>query len=75
MRIIKLPEVKHLTGLGRSSIYRMVAEGIFPASVSLGGGRSVGWVESEVVGWITERIQERKPRQEQQQPTTQIGGK
>ena len=73
MRIIKLPEVKHLSGLGRSSIYRMVAEGKFPASVSLGGGRSVGWVESEVVGWITERIQERKPRQEQ--PTSQIGGK
>jgi len=66
MRIIKLPEVKHLSGLGRSSIYRMMAEGTFPASVSLGGGRSVGWVESEVIGWIEERIQERKPRQEQQ---------
>ena len=67
MRIIKLPEVKHLTGLGRSSIYRMMGEGKFPSSISLGGGRSVGWVESEVTGWIEERIQERKPRQEQQQ--------
>lgn len=59
MRIIKLPEVKHITGLGRTSIYRFMAEGKFPESVALGGGRSVGWVESEIQEWIQEKIEER----------------
>ena len=58
MRIIRLCEVLANTGLARSSVYRYVADGSFPKPVSL-GDRAVGWVESEVLEWILERIAER----------------
>ncbi|PSV24152.1 AlpA family transcriptional regulator [Photobacterium kishitanii] len=58
MRFIRLKEVMHVTGLGRSSIYNYMAEGRFPKTVSL-GGRAVAWVESEVGQWIEERLAER----------------
>lgn len=53
--ILRLPEVKKKTGLGRSSIYQFVAAGRFPAPIQL-GGHSVGWLEEEVDLWIEARI-------------------
>jgi predicted DNA-binding transcriptional regulator AlpA len=35
-RFVRLPEVKQLTGLSRSSIYRLMGEHRFPAPVVLG---------------------------------------
>lgn len=58
MRIIRLKDVIDSTGLGRSTIYKYIAEGDFPKPVSL-GERSVGWVEEEVHDWILARIEER----------------
>lgn len=58
MRIIRLKEVIDSTGLGRSTIYKYIGEGTFPKPVSL-GDRCVGWVASEVHGWILARIEER----------------
>ena len=55
MRFIRLKEVMHVTGLGRSSIYNYMAEGRFPKTVSL-GGRAVAWVESEVQDWMLGRM-------------------
>lgn len=57
--IIRLPAVKSRTGLSRSSIYAMVAEGAFPSQVSL-GKRAIGFVESEIDEWIFLRIENRK---------------
>jgi prophage regulatory protein len=50
--------VEARTGLSRSSIYDRVAAGEFPKPVPL-GGRSVGWLESEIVEWQKGRIAER----------------
>lgn len=58
MRLIRLKEVKHATGLGRSTIYKYISEGSFPKPVSL-GDRAVGWVESEVTSWVMARIEAR----------------
>lgn len=60
IRLIRLPEVIHLTGLKRSSIYSFIERGIFPAQISLSGpaGRAVGWDESAIEQWISDRIQE-----------------
>ncbi|MEB0028943.1 AlpA family transcriptional regulator [Pseudomonas sp. MH9.2] len=58
MRIIRLKDVKHSTGLGRSTIYKYISEGSFPKPISL-GDRAVGWVESEVMGWVMTRIEAR----------------
>ncbi|MFL9677371.1 helix-turn-helix transcriptional regulator [Pseudomonas marginalis] len=58
MRLIRLKEVKHATGLGRSTIYKYIENGTFPKSVSL-GERAVAWVESEIEGWVMARIEAR----------------
>lgn len=54
--ILRLPTVKARTGLSRSTIYLRIAEGSFPAPVSL-GGRAVGWIEVEVNDWLAKRIE------------------
>lgn len=56
--IIRLPEVSRMIGLSRASIYRMVKQRTFPASVPLGES-AVGWLRAEVVGWIAERVRKR----------------
>lgn len=55
-RILPIEEVFNRTGLRRTSIYDLVKRGLFPAPVSLGAVRRVGFVESEVNAWISERI-------------------
>lgn len=62
-RILRLPEVCALTGLGRSFIYQLQAEGRFPQRIKL-GVRAVGWVEEEAQRWLGDRIAEsrRYPR-------------
>nr|WP_231914909.1 AlpA family phage regulatory protein [Methylomonas sp. DH-1] len=37
-------------------MYLRVAEGSFPAPVSL-GDRAVGWIEAEVDAWLNQRIE------------------
>src|SRR5262249_28971166 len=62
--IIRQPEVLRRTGLSRSSIYRLIANGEFPHQILLGAS-SVGWVEQEVSDWIMRRARMR-PNSESQ---------
>ena len=52
--LLRLPKVIALTGISRSSIYRQIARGEFPAQVQI-SERAVGWREEEVVEWIENR--------------------
>jgi prophage regulatory protein len=54
--ILRLPQVKCRVGLSRSSIYLAISQGKFPRPVSL-GSRAVGWVESDVEAWVSQRIE------------------
>lgn len=58
-RFIKLAEVKALTTLSTSEIYRRIAAGTFPAQVTL-GPKSVVWIESEVNAWCDELAAKRE---------------
>ena len=49
-RILHWAEVKQMTGLSRSTTWRMQRTGAFPRSIALSPGR-VGWWESELAGW------------------------
>jgi len=53
--ILRLPAVKAVTGLSRSTIYLRISEGRFPKPVSL-GDRAVGWIEAEVQEWLKQQI-------------------
>ncbi len=54
-QLLRLPQVCSLCGLKRSSIYRMIAEGTFPAPVPI-GQRARAWSSSELSAWISARI-------------------
>lgn len=55
-QILKLSEVKLVSGLSASSIYRGAANGSFPKQIKI-GERSSGWIKSEVEHWLQERIE------------------
>ena len=50
----RLPTVMQATGLGRSTIYRLVASGSFPAPIHL-GARAVAWRWSDLDRWSESR--------------------
>ncbi len=55
-KILRLRSVLARTGLSRSMAYMLLRDGLFPKPISL-GLRAVGWLESEVDGWIVQCIQ------------------
>ena len=62
-RVLRLPEVIKMVGLGRASIYDYIKAEKFPAPIQL-GSHSVGWLLSEVESWLDERIQARNEKRE-----------
>lgn len=52
--LLRLPTVLRLTGLGRSTVYRMMSERSFPVPVRL-GKRSVAWRHEDVQQWTQSR--------------------
>lgn len=50
-RFLKLDEVKRRVGLGKSMIYRLIAEGKFPPPYKLSPFAS-RWSDHEVARWI-----------------------
>jgi prophage regulatory protein len=67
-RLIRLPQVKAMVGLGRSSIYDRIKRGEFPKPIKV--GRVSGWIEAEVQVWISERIQASRPEQVKTPPNS-----
>jgi len=57
-RFIRLPEVMHLCGLSRSTIYDLISREAFPKQISL-GAKNVAWAQSEITAWMAERIADR----------------
>ena len=51
---VKLPAVVKMTGLGRSTIYKLMAKREFPAPVKL-SERAVGWRANELGKWCESR--------------------
>ncbi len=52
-RIIRLHTVLARTGLSRSTLYRKIAEGTFPAQVRI-SVHGAGWHESAISRWIAD---------------------
>ena len=53
-RLLRRPDVQTVTGLSRSTLYAMMAEGTFPKPVKL-GKRAVGWRASDLAAWLESR--------------------
>ena len=62
LRLVKLEEVKLLTGLGKTTIYELISDGTFPRPKQT-SQRRVAWRESEVREWL-EGVQPTQPERE-----------
>ena len=51
-QILRRRQLEEKLGLSRSSIYQMVADGLFPKPIKL-GQRAVGWREDDVENWLS----------------------
>jgi prophage regulatory protein len=54
-RIIRKRELINMIGLSDPTIWRMEKDGTFPKRIRL-GGNSCGWLESEIMVWLAERV-------------------
>ena len=57
-QVLRLPDVKTLTGLSRSTIYVFVKRGTFPRPFRL-GPKAIGFLRAEVEQWIEQRAASR----------------
>ena len=57
-RLLRLPAVRAVVGLSKSSIYERVKGGRFPKPIPLGSPRVVGWLESDITRWIEAQVAE-----------------
>ena len=56
-QIFRLPDVVRLVGVSRATVWRWVANNLFPAPVRL-GPRAVGWRRSDLDAWLASRPQQ-----------------
>ena len=53
-RLLRRREVEEITGMGRSSIYRLMHDGTFPRPVRVGPA-AVRWRASDIDDWLATR--------------------
>jgi prophage regulatory protein len=54
VQLLRLPDVMRLTGLSRTTLYRLIDKGQFPRQINI-SDRAVAWRASEVEEWIHSR--------------------
>ena len=58
VQILRHADVRQKLSVSEAKLFDMIAKGLFPKPFLLiPGGRSVGWLESDVDKWILERKQ------------------
>ncbi len=54
-RLLRFPEVRRMTGLSRSTIWRLERVQAFPRHVRL-SPNAVGWSEDDIRSWIRQKL-------------------
>ena len=54
--VLSLKTVCHLTGLSKSTVYRLERQGSFPKRIKL-SERRVAWLALDIYDFITERVE------------------
>ena len=63
-KFLRFPQVRALVGLSRSTVWRLMVAGKFPRPYAL-SEHTVGWLLSDVEGWMQERIADDKRHSEE----------
>ncbi|MFC3724392.1 helix-turn-helix transcriptional regulator [Neoaquamicrobium sediminum] len=58
LRLLRIDRVLDLVPLGRSSLYRSIKDGSFPAPIKQGGVAM--WPNSEIRSWLHGKLAERR---------------
>lgn len=53
--LLRMPMVMRITGLARSTIYKLISQDQFPVPIRL-SKRAVAWLQSEIDGWVSSRV-------------------
>ena len=53
-RLLRRKEIERYCQIGRSTIYRLMREGLFPVPIRV-GPRAVRWPEHELTAWLARR--------------------
>lgn len=53
-KILRWPQVQEMTGLSRTTIWRLIRAGKFPASVKI-TSHATGWSRAQVAAWVASR--------------------
>lgn len=53
-RLLTRQEIENLTGLSRSTLYRLMRRGAFPEPIRI-GLKAVRWPEPEIDAWLADR--------------------
>ena len=56
-RFIREPECKRITGLSRTTRWRLERAGLFPKRRQISPGGLIAWLESEIQEWLRERAE------------------
>lgn len=56
-RLLRLPQVIDRTGLGKTKLYELQKDGLFPMRIKI-TAHAVAWIEQEVETWIAGRVAE-----------------
>lgn len=53
-KLLRIKQVEEITGMSRSTIYRMERGGLFPRRIKV-SRRLVAWHDHAVTGWISQK--------------------
>jgi len=56
-RLLRLPQVIDRTGLGKTKLYELQKDGLFPMRIKI-TAHAVAWIEQEVETWIAGKVAE-----------------
>lgn len=54
-RLLRIQQVKAITGISKTTIYKLIGQGKFPKAIHVSGSRISSWSSSELDEWITEQ--------------------
>jgi len=54
--LLRRKQVEALTGLARSTLYKLIGESKFPKPVQITDGGAVAWRSDAVAAWIDSRV-------------------
>jgi len=55
LKIYRIKEVCDITGLSRSSVYKLIRLGLFPSGIKL-THRSSGWSNEQLEDWLRAKV-------------------